>query len=457
MKIYNSLTGRKEELSLLQEGKVKIYVCGMTVYDDCHLGHARTFLSFDMIVRYLKFKNLEVEYVRNITDVDDNILERAKELSEEPLALTKRYISRMHSDFQALGMIVPDKEPKATENIKVIIELISVLIEKGHAYYEGQDVYFAVDSYKDYGKLSNQRMEEILSGSRIEIDKHKRNPADFVLWKKSREGLFWDSPWGEGRPGWHIECSAMSMNSLGKNFDIHAGGIDLKFPHHENEIAQSETSSGTKFANYWMHTGPLRIDQEKMSKSLGNFLTIREALKNFSSEVLRYFLLSSHYRSPINFSVEGLNEAKSALDRLYNSTLDLNIKSKKDIGSTEYTKNFKKAMDDDFNAPKALAVLFDMAKNINRLKKEREFTKSVLLAGELISLAGPLGIIQQDPKIFLREGVDLKEKEIEDQIKEREEARQKGDYSSADMIRKNLLEENIILEDSKEGTFWRRR
>jgi len=297
MKIFNSLSGKKEDLSPAETGKISIYVCGMTVYDDCHIGHARTFLSFDMIVRYLRSKNIEVNYIRNITDVDDKILMRAEETKQDPSVLTNRYVERMTSDFNALGMISPDKEPRATENIQIILELINKLIEGGYAYHEGKDVYFSVESFPNYGKLSNQKMDEILSGARIEIDKEKKNPADFVLWKRSEEGLAWDSPWGRGRPGWHIECSAMSMDALGESFDIHAGGSDLKFPHHENEIAQSESATGNKFVKYWMHTGPLRIDKKKMSKSLDNFLTIRDALKNYPYEVIRY-LLSSHYRSP---------------------------------------------------------------------------------------------------------------------------------------------------------------
>ena len=457
MKIFNSLSGKKEDLSPAETGKISIYVCGMTVYDDCHIGHARTFLSFDMIVRYLRSKNIEVNYIRNITDVDDKILMRAEETKQDPSVLTNRYVERMTSDFNALGMISPDKEPRATENIQIILELIKKLIEGGYAYHEGKDVYFSVESFPNYGKLSNQKMDEILSGARIEIDKEKKNPADFVLWKRSDEGLAWDSPWGKGRPGWHIECSAMSMDALGESFDIHAGGSDLKFPHHENEIAQSESATGNKFAKYWMHTGPLRIDKKKMSKSLDNFLTIRDALKNYPYEVIRYFLLSSHYRSPVNYSETALEEAKAALDRLYTSIHDVDISDEGEAAKSSHTEQFQQAMDDDFNVPEALAVLFDLAKAVNKAKETGDQERIKLLVNELVHLSKPLGLLQQDPGIFLKSGVNVNESEIEALIDKREKARNSGDYSAADGIRDQLFEQNIILEDSKEGTFWRRR
>ena len=457
MKIFNSLSGKKEDLSPAETGKISIYVCGMTVYDDCHIGHAKTFLSFDMIVRYLRSKNIEVNYIRNITDVDDKILMRAEETKQDPSVLTNRYVERMTSDFNALGMISPDKEPRATENIQIILELINKLIEGGYAYREGKDVYFSVESFPNYGKLSNQKMDEILSGARIEIDKEKKNPADFVLWKRSDEGLAWDSPWGKGRPGWHIECSAMSMDALGESFDIHAGGSDLKFPHHENEIAQSESATGNKFAKYWMHTGPLRIDKKKMSKSLDNFLTIRDALKNYPYEIIRYFLLSSHYRSPVNYSEASLEEAKAALDRLYTSIHDVDISKEEVAAKGPHTEQFQQAMDDDFNVPEALAVLFDLAKAVNKAKENGDQERTKLLVNELIHLSKPLGLLQQDPEIFLKSGVNVNESEIEALIDKREKARDSGDYSAADGIRDQLFEQNIILEDSKEGTFWRRR
>ena len=458
MKIFNSLSGEKENLNPLEEGKIKIYVCGMTVYDDCHIGHARTFLSFDMIVRYLRSRNLKVTYVRNITDVDDNILNRAKAINEDPSVLTDRYIERMRSDFNALGMIEPDKEPKATENIGIILELIQKLITGGYAYHEDGDVYFSIDSFPDYGKLSNQKKDEILSGARIEIDKQKRNPADFVLWKKSNKELAWDSPWGKGRPGWHIECSAMSMDTLGETFDIHAGGSDLKFPHHENEIAQSEAATNNHFASYWMHTGPLRIEKKKMSKSLDNFITIRDALKEYSSENLRFFLLSSHYRNPINFSKRAIEESKFALDKLYNSILGLDVSGKRNtIYTSPYKKYFQQAMDDDFNVPGALAVLFTLAKEINKKRNQGKIKEAESLAKELIILSEPLGVVQEEPKIFLKSGVEVKSSEIESLIKKREQAREGGDYSSADTIRQELLEKNIILEDSKDGNKKKKR
>ena len=457
MNIFNSLSGKKEDLSPAENGKISIYVCGMTVYDDCHIGHARTFLSFDMIVRYLRSKDIEVNYIRNITDVDDKILMRAEETKQDPAVLTNRYIERMTSDFNALGMISPDKEPRATENIQIILELITKLIEGGYAYHEGSDVYFSVESFPDYGKLSNQKIDEILSGARIEIDEEKKNPADFVLWKVSDEGLAWDSPWGRGRPGWHIECSAMSMDALGESFDIHAGGSELKFPHHENEIAQSESATGNKFAKYWMHTGPLRIDKKKMSKSLDNFLTIRDALKNYPYEVIRYFLLSSHYRSPVNYSEASLEEAKAALDRLYTSIHDVDISKEEVAAKGPHTEQFQQAMDDDFNVPEALAVLFDLAKAVNKAKETGDQERIKLLVNELVHLSKPLGLLQQDPEVFLKSGVNVKESEIEALIDKREKARDSGDYSEADGIRDQLFEQNIILEDSKEGTFWRRR
>ena len=457
MKVFNSLTGKKEDLDSFEKGKISIYVCGMTVYDDCHIGHARTFLSFDMIVRYLRSRNIEVNYIRIITDVDDKILQRAKETNQEPSALTDRYIERMTSDFNALGMISPDKEPRATENIQIILDLISRLIEGGYAYHEGGDVYFSVESFPEYGKLSNQKMDEILSGARIEVDKEKRNPADFVLWKKGDEKLAWDSTWGKGRPGWHIECSAMSMDALGDTFDIHAGGSDLKFPHHENEIAQSEAATGNNFAKYWMHTGPLRIDKEKMSKSLDNFLTIRDALKDYPYEVLRFFLLSSHYRSPINYSEEALVESKAALERLYTAVHDLDISLTDEYSKASHTEQFQEAMDDDFNVPEALSVLFDLAKTINRLKQSDDIEKAKELAKELVNLSNALGLLEQDPEIFLKSGVDMNESEVQALIDEREKSRDEGDYSKADEIRDQLLEKNIILEDSREGTFWRKR
>tara|TARA_B110000008_G_scaffold51304_1_gene50407 strand:+ start:34 stop:1317 length:1284 start_codon:yes stop_codon:yes gene_type:complete len=427
----------------------------MTVYDHTHIGHARTFLCFDVIVRYLRHAGFTVDYIRNITDVDDKIIERSKKLNIEALELTLKYIDSMQHDFNSLGMIDPDQEPKATENIPSIIKLIEKLIEKNHAYIGKSDVYFSTDSFAEYGRLSRRNTEEMLAGARVNVDEEKRNPADFVLWKKAEQGLAWDSPWGKGRPGWHIECSAMSMDALGESFDIHGGGMDLKFPHHENEIAQSKCSTGKDFATYWMHTGSLRIDQEKMSKSLDNFITIKEALKSFSSEVLRYFLISSHYRSPMNFSIDGLTEAQASLDRLYTALKDCEIQVEE--VENEFSFQYKKMMDDDFNVPGALAVLFDMAKSINSLKDSDQFDQANQLATILVSLAKPLGVLQQDPEDYLKSGVQLSEDKIEDLIREREVARTNRDFKKSDQIRDELISMNIVLEDSADGTSWRRK
>ena len=455
MKIYNSLTGKKEILETLEPNRVKMYVCGMTVYDHTHIGHARTFLCFDVIVRYLRHAGFTVDYIRNITDVDDKIIERSKKLNIEALELTSKYINSMQYDFNSLGMIDPDQEPKATENIPSIIKLIEKLIEKNHAYIGKSDVYFSTDSFAEYGRLSRRNTEEMLAGARVNVDEEKRNPADFVLWKKTDQGLAWDSPWGKGRPGWHIECSAMSMDALGESFDIHGGGMDLKFPHHENEIAQSKCSTGKDFATYWMHTGSLRIDQEKMSKSLDNFITIKDALKSFSSEVLRYFLISSHYRSPMSYSIDGLTEAQASLDRLYTALKDCEIQV--DEVENEFSFQYRTMMDDDFNVPGALAVLFDIAKSINLLKDSNQFDQANQLATSLVSLARPLGVLQQDPEEYLKTGVQLSEDKIDGLISERELARKNKDFTKSDQIRDELVSMNIVLEDSADGTSWRRK
>ena len=455
MKIYNTLTGKKEILETLEPNRVKMYVCGMTVYDHTHIGHARTFLCFDLIVRYLRHSGFTVDYIRNITDVDDKIIDRSKKLNIEALDLTSKYIDSMQHDFNSLGMIDPDQEPKATENIPSIIKLIEKLIEKNHAYAGKSDVYFSTDSFAEYGRLSRRNTEEMLAGARVNIDEEKRNPADFVLWKKADQGLAWDSPWGKGRPGWHIECSAMSMDALGESFDIHGGGMDLKFPHHENEIAQSKCSTGKDFATYWMHTGSLRIDQEKMSKSLDNFITIKDALKSFSSEVLRYFLISSHYRSPMNYSIDGLTEAQASLDRLYTALKDCEIQV--DEVENEFSFQYRAMMDDDFNVPGALAVLFDIAKSINLHKDSDQFDQANQLATTLVSLAKPLGVLQQDPEEYLKTGVQLSEDKIDGLISERELARKNKDFKKSDQIRDELVSMNIVLEDSIDGTSWRRK
>ena len=455
MKIFNTLSGKKEIFEPIEENKIRMYVCGMTVYDDTHIGHARTFLSFDLIVRYLRSIDYEVQYIRNITDVDDKIIARSEELNISPSELTKDCINSMQNDFKALGMISPDAEPRATENIDSIISLITKLIDKGHAYVGESDVYFSTESFAEYGKLSKRKLEDMLSGARIDIDLDKKNPADFVLWKKDTEGLKWDSPWGPGRPGWHIECSAMSMDALGETFDIHGGGSDLKFPHHENEIAQSECVTGKEFAKVWMHTGSLRIDEQKMSKSLKNFITIKEALDDSSSEVLRFFLISSHYRSPLNYSDEGLKEAKNSLDRLYNSLQDLSYETEEHIPS-EYSEKFHDAMQDDFNSPSAISVLFEMVKQINILKKEDQLTHANALASELISLSNILGILSENPEEYFTGGINLSYQDIEQAIERRNKARQEKDFELSDKIRDDLLKEGIILEDKGTKTIWKK-
>ena len=455
MKIFNTLSGKKEEFKPIESNMIRMYICGMTVYDDTHIGHARTFLSFDLIVRYLRSIDYEVLYVRNITDVDDKIISRANELNLSPSELTQKYIDSMHEDFESLGMIKPDLEPRATENISSIISLIETLIKKGHAYESESDVYFSVESFDSYGKLSGRNLEDMLSGARVDINLDKKNPSDFVLWKKDTEGLKWDSPWGPGRPGWHIECSAMSMDALGETFDIHGGGSDLKFPHHENEIAQSECATGRAFAKLWMHTGSLRIDKEKMSKSLGNFITIKEALGSNSPEVLRYFLISSHYRSPLNYSDKSIDEARNSLDRLYNSIKDLNYK-KIDFTKGEYTERFHNAMQDDFNTPSAISILFEMAKEINFFKKEKKSEDANALASELYNLSKILGILEESPEKYFQTGISFSDEEIQDLISKRNEARSNKDFKLSDKIRDHLLDKGITLEDKDTGTIWRK-
>ena len=455
MKIFNSQTGKKETLVPLDGEQVRMYICGMTVYDDTHIGHARTFLCFDLIVRYLRNAGYKVNSIRNITDVDDKIIARAKELNVDATELTDKYISSMQDDFNNLGMISPDLEPRATDNIDSIISLIEELIHKGHAYIGKKDVYFSTDSFKEYGNLSNRNTEDLIAGARIDVDEEKKNPADFVLWKQAEEGLAWDSPWGRGRPGWHIECSAMSMDALGNNFDIHGGGIDLKFPHHENEIAQSVCATGEEFANCWMHTGPLRIDKEKMSKSLDNFITIKEALREFPFEVIRFFLISNHYRSPLNYSEEGVLEAKNSLDRLYTSLIDLDFSKVKHSDDTELISPFKEAMEDDFNVPSALAALFELAKSINLAKENGNIEEANVLGATLVHLSEPLGILQQKTEEYFQLGAALNNEEIQFLIDERNKAREDKDFDLSDKIRDTLLEKGIVLEDTDKGTTWK--
>ena len=458
LSIYNTLSHRKEEFSPIKKDKVGIYVCGLTVYDYTHLGHARMLVAFDVIVRHLRSKGMDVHYVRNITDIDDKILERAAENNEIFSDLTARFIDAMHEDEKALSIVPPDLEPRATDYIPHMINMIEVLIQKDHAYKaENGDVYFSVPNFPDYGKLSRKRMDELLEGARIEIGELKRDPRDFVLWKASPDGsVGWDSPWGYGRPGWHIECSAMSMDTLGECFDIHGGGSDLLFPHHENEIAQSCCASGTKFANYWMHNGPLRVDNEKMSKSLGNFFTVREVLKEYSPEVVRYLLISSHYRSPINYSEESLKQSAKALERIYIGLNGLDIASAKSLANSRYEKAYFQAMDDDFNTPEALSVLFQMIAEINRIR-ETNFNLACQLGKLIIRLGNYLGILYSSPDQFLMgDGISAVIKgEIEKLIVERERAREDKNWQRADEIRDQLSNMRVVVEDSTSGSSWR--
>ena len=456
--IYNTLTQRKEPLQPLEPGKVRLYVCGMTVYDFCHLGHARMLLAFDVVVRYLRFSGYDVTYVRNITDVDDKILARAVENAESFTAVTDRYITAMHEDEAALSIVRPDKEPRATAYIDQIVSMIEKLLVSDHAYRaENGDVYFSVSSFPDYGKLSKKKPDELLEGARVEIGELKRDPRDFVLWKAADDNAVgWDSPWGYGRPGWHIECSAMSTCALGDTFDIHGGGSDLMFPHHENEIAQSEAATGATFAKLWMHNGPLRIDDEKMSKSLGNFFTVREVLATYKPEIVRHLLISSHYRSPINYSQQSLSQSVKAVERFYHCLKDLDLAETKTLTNSRFEKAFRRAMDDDFNTPEALSVLFEMVSEIHQLKGEDPALANQLGA-LLVRLGGSLGLLQAEPAAFLQHSVeaDLDKTEIERLVAERVAARASQDWRRADEIRDQLSELNVVIEDSVEGSTWR--
>ena len=456
--IYNTLTQRKEPLQPLEPGKVRLYVCGMTVYDFCHLGHARMLLAFDVVVRYLRFSGYDVTYVRNITDVDDKILARAVDNDEPFTTVTDRYINAMHEDEAALSIVRPDKEPRATAHIDQIVSMIEKLLVSDHAYRaENGDVYFSVSSFPDYGKLSKKKPDELLEGARVEIGELKRDPRDFVLWKAADDNAVgWDSPWGYGRPGWHIECSAMSTCALGDTFDIHGGGSDLMFPHHENEIAQSEAATGATFAKLWMHNGPLRIDDEKMSKSLGNFFTVREVLATYKPEIVRHLLISSHYRSPINYSQQSLSQSVKAVERFYHCLKDLDLAEAKTLTNSRFEKSFRCAMDDDFNTPEALSVLFEMVSEIHQLKGEDPALANQLGA-LLVRLGGSLGLLQAEPAAFLQHSVeaDLDKAEIERLVAERVAARASQDWRRADEIRDQLSELNVVIEDSVEGSTWR--
>lgn len=474
LQIYNTLTQQKEIFKPLQPGKVSLYVCGMTVYDYCHIGHARVWVAFDIITRYLRSCGYEVIYIRNITDIDDKIIKRALENNEPYQALTERMITAMHHDTDALNILLPTEEPRATEYIAQMVALIETLLAKGYAYINADgDVCYQVNRFSAYGELAHQNLEQLRAGARVAVERSKQDPLDFVLWKLAKPNEpSWDSPWGAGRPGWHIECSAMSLNCLGQTFDIHGGGLDLVFPHHQNEVAQSEAATGQQFVNTWMHVGFVQVDKEKMSKSLGNFFTVQEVLKEYSAEVVRYFLLASHYRSPINYSTENLQSAHAALERFYitlrgllppSSALTPDLSQKERgvreegdrFGRGRYIECFNSAMDDDFNTPEALAVLFDLARDINRLRNE-DIEKASELAAVLRYLGSIFGILQQDPEVFLRgDASNLDTSKIEALIAARTEARKNKNWAEADKIRNELASMGVELEDGAAGTIWR--
>ncbi|MES9957040.1 MAG: cysteine--tRNA ligase [Sedimenticola sp.] len=460
LKVYNDLTNQKEEFKPIEPGKVRMYVCGMTVYDLCHLGHARVMVVFDVVYRYLKARGYDVTYIRNITDIDDKIINRANENGEPFGDLTERFIRAMHEDSDALGILPPDDEPRATTHLAEIIAMVEKLIENGHAYAaENGDVYFDVRSFPSYGKLSGKSIDDLESGARVEVDDIKRDPLDFALWKATKPGEpAWDSPWGQGRPGWHIECSAMSTCCLGDTFDIHGGGADLTFPHHENEIAQSEGATGKPFVNYWMHNGFVRINDEKMSKSLGNFFTVREILGRYQAEEVRYFILTSQYRSPLNYDDEHLDNARGALTRFYTALRGL--PEVEPAGGEAFVERFHEAMDDDFNTPEALATMFEMVREINRVRAEDE-RQAAALAAELKRMGAILGILQDDAESYLRGGAPggddgLSDADIEALIQQRVEAKANKDWATADRIRNELKSHDILLEDGPQGTSWRR-
>ncbi len=459
LQIYNTLARTKVPFHPLHPGQVLMYVCGMTVYDYCHLGHARVMVVFDVVARYLRRLGYEVTYVRNITDIDDKIIRRAQENQEDFHALTERFIAAMHEDEDALGNLRPTLEPRATESIAAILAMVQTLLDKGHAYQGNNgDVYYAVNGFAGYGKLSGKKIEELQAGIRVDVEEAKQSPLDFVLWKAAKPGEpSWPSPWGDGRPGWHIECSAMSTVHLGNHFDIHGGGMDLQFPHHENEIAQSEAATGEPFVNYWMHNGFVRINEEKMSKSLHNFFTVREVLAHHPAETVRYFILNSHYRSPLNYSDQQLDVAQQALTRLYIALRGLPpiTQIKDGDWAAEYRARFHAAMDDDFNTPEAMAVLFDLARETNRL---RETPQAGQYGALLHELGGVLGILQDNPEHFLRAGHSegMLAEEVEALIVAREQARKAKNWAEADRLRDALKAGGIVLEDGAGGTLWRR-
>ncbi|MEK9495190.1 cysteine--tRNA ligase [Photorhabdus sp. P32] len=460
LKIFNTLSRQKEEFKPIHPGKVGMYVCGITIYDLCHIGHGRTFVSFDVVARYLRYLGYDLTYVRNVTDVDDKIIKRAAENRESCDDLTGRMLAEMYKDFDALNILRPDLEPRATRHIPEIIELTESLIERGYAYVaDNGDVMFSVESDQDYGLLSRQDLSQLQAGARVEVADVKRNPMDFVLWKMSKPGEpSWESPWGAGRPGWHIECSAMNSKQLGNHFDIHGGGADLMFPHHENEIAQSTCAHDGPYVNYWMHSGMVMVDKEKMSKSLNNFFTIRDVLEYYDAETVRYFLLSGHYRSQLNYTEDNLKQARTALERFYTALRGTEA-SVQPAGGEVFEARFIEAMNDDFNTPEAYSVLFDMAREINRMKAE-DIDAANGLAAELRKLSGILGLLQQEPEQFLHRGAQADGEEIakvEALIKQRNDARKNKDWALADSARNQLNEMGIDLEDGPQGTSWRRK
>jgi len=457
LKIYNTLARDKVPFAPIDPGKVRMYVCGMTVYDYCHLGHARVMVVFDMVQRWLRGSGFDVTYVRNITDIDDKIIKRAVENGEPISALTNRFIAAMNEDAAALGVQPPDHEPRATAFVPQMLQLIGRLESNGLAYKASDgDVNFSVRDFAGYGKLSGKSLDDLRAGERVEVASAKRDPLDFVLWKSARESepdeVKWPSPWGSGRPGWHIECSAMSCQLLGEHFDIHGGGQDLQFPHHENEIAQSEGASGKPFVNYWMHNGFVRVDDEKMSKSLGNFFTIREVLKQYDAEVVRFFILRAHYRSPLNYSDAHLDDARVALMRLYTALKEHPGDQQALDWNEPHAQRFADAMNDDFNTPIAIAVLFDLASEVNR-------SGSSMAARQLKGLAGMLGLLGREPQLFLQGGAPLgmTDEEVAAHIAARLAAKQNKNFAESDRIRAELLEKGIVLEDKPGGlTEWRR-
>ncbi|NNM51568.1 MAG: cysteine--tRNA ligase [Pseudomonadales bacterium] len=465
MQIYNTASRNKQVLQPLLPPKIKMYVCGMTVYDYCHVGHARVMVVFDYVARYLRFLGFDLTYVRNITDIDDKIIARAAEQHIDWRALTERFIEAMHEDGDALGVMRPDVEPKATDYMAEMIAMNRQLIDKQHAYLaDNGDVYFAVRSFKGYGRLGGRDLDDLRAGARVDVDASKRDPLDFALWKSAKPGEpYWVSPWGKGRPGWHIECSAMSTCCLGEQIDIHGGGGDLTFPHHENEIAQSEAATGKTFAQTWMHVGFVQVDDEKMSKSLGNFFSIRQVLQIYRPEVLRYFIVASHYRSPLNYSDENLEQARAALERFYQTLKEFAMPEPVQLDrENPWVKSFTAAMEDDFNTPEALSVLFDLARDINRMLNDGQRAEAELRAGILRQLGSLLGILQDDARGFLKSGGRVQaqtawsDAEVETRIAARDAAKKARDFALADSLRAELQAQGILLEDTRQGTLWRR-